>query len=244
MPAVTAGVRCDDVAWSTPAEKHEAVETSDASRMKLATWVHCIEKRGRVCVGLRNWIASARSHSAIRHHCGERRCSFSAPFAATKRHLDGDVARWVAGACLRIFSRGGGWVARRAVFMRDALSDDAAATPSSALLGRGARALISSQPASSGASGPPTTLLIIHNMRSMIHYTLPAMKCNKSCGSNPIIVQCPRCLPAPHTRSRCTNSMRRASPSLRSPSMLPHPLPQQFAQLANGSAMQQQQRHQ
>ena len=46
-------------------------------------------------------------------------------------------------------------------FMRDALSDDAAATPRSALPGRGARALTSSQPAPSGASGPPTTLLII-----------------------------------------------------------------------------------
>jgi hypothetical protein len=45
--------------------------------------------------------------------------------------------------------------------MRDALSDDAAATPRSALPGRGARALTSSQPAPSGASGPPTTLLII-----------------------------------------------------------------------------------
>ena len=52
-------------------------------------------------------------------------------------------------------------IASHKEFMRDALSDDAAATPRSALPGRGARALTSSQPAPSGASGPPTTLLII-----------------------------------------------------------------------------------
>ena len=90
-----------------------------------------------------------------------------------------------------------------AVFMRDALSDDAAATPGSALLGRGARALTSSQLAPSSASEPPptTTLLTIHNIHHTTHNTLLPLMHNKFMNQQHSHVHCPQCQQA-HTISK------------------------------------------
>ena len=87
--------------------------------------------------------------------------------------------------------------------MRDALSDDAAATPGSALLGRGARALTSSQPAPSSASEPPptTTLLTIHNIHHTTHNTLLPLMHNKFMNQQHSHVHCPQCQQA-HTISK------------------------------------------